>query len=85
VTTRQDWDRYIDSAEAETDLGKARAYLEQAEVSLFQGGAAFVGCSNGSDHALILRQASEKILRIKKERLNWPDSFSSITPDKHEV
>ena len=62
-------------AETEPDLNKTRRYLEEAETAMFFRALELVNSSDGQEESRSLHSAADRLLRVKRERLKWPDAF----------
>ena len=62
-------------AETEPDLNKTRRYLEEAETAMFFRALELVNSSDGQEESRSLYSAADRLLRVKRERLKWPDAF----------
>jgi hypothetical protein len=72
-----EWERLIQLAETEPDLEKATAYVEEAESALFFRLNELVHSSDGHLESEVLDRATDRLLRIKSEKLNWPNPFTN--------
>jgi hypothetical protein len=75
-TELPEWEKLIELAEKETDLEKTREYLELAETALFFRSNEILCSRDGYEESEALHQAPNRLLRIKSEKLKWPDPFT---------
>jgi hypothetical protein len=69
------WERYIQLAETYLDLDRVSAYVEEAEAAMFSRSLELLPATHGSEESQALRRASARLLRVKNERLKWPNPF----------
>jgi hypothetical protein len=60
-------------AETEPDLRKARECLNEAETSMFFRSLELVNSLEGHDESKQLHAAADRLLRVKSEKLKWPE------------
>jgi hypothetical protein len=69
-------ERCVGLAETEADLNKVRAHVDEAEAELFFRAMDLANAPVGPDEAHALRSASERLLTVKRDRLDWRPSES---------
>jgi hypothetical protein len=67
------WERFVCLAETEPDLELARDYVEMAETAMFFRASDLVHSPNGCEESEALHCAADRLLRVKNERLKWPE------------
>ena len=73
-----EWEVWIQLAESEPDLEKATKYVEEAETAMYFRAIALVHSFNGHEESDALRRGSDRLLRIKSQKLKWPDPFTNV-------
>jgi hypothetical protein len=71
-----EWEKYIQLAETDPDLDKVREYVEEAETAMFFRATALLHSNDGHQESEALRQAATRLLRIKNDRLKWPNPLA---------
>jgi hypothetical protein len=71
----RDWEHLIERAETEPDLQKVRGYLEDVETAVVLHGIDRFKTPNGHVDATDLRRISDRLLKLKRDRLKWPEPF----------
>jgi hypothetical protein len=69
---RKDWKQYYESALQELDLAKTEENVHLAEEALFLRWQELAGNSNHHNERNEMKRASDRLLRVKTQRLQWP-------------
>jgi hypothetical protein len=72
INRNASWWEHCQSAVEETDLNKAQEKVYLAEEALFRRWQTIAGDPNHHNERNEMAQASNKLLRVKTERLHWP-------------
>jgi hypothetical protein len=71
----KDWEYLIQRAETDPDLDNVRKYVEDVETAIVLQGMERFTSKNGHFDETELRRIGDRLLRIKRDRLKWPDPF----------
>lgn len=78
---QDEWEFLVERAETEPDLEKVRQYVEDVETAMLLDAMDGAESRNGHvDHA-VSRKICDRLLRIKRDRLKWPDPFIRDSSD----
>jgi hypothetical protein len=77
--SRKAWRQYYESALDELDVGNAEEKIHLAEEALFLRWQQLVGQEDNHGERNEMMRASYKLLRVKTNRLHWPDIRSSYS------